>query len=365
MIYLDNASTTCLAPEVQEALQRTFSIYGNAGSLHAQGRIAAETLHQARATIAQSINAQPEEIIFTSGATEANNLAIYGMMHNPQRTLITSSIEHPSIYTPAQLLAKERTVTFLPVNNEGFINETTLAKITNKQSFVSIIHGNHEIGTIQPIKNISKTVHDAGGILHIDATQSYTKTTIDVKKDNIDLMTISSHKIHGPKGIGALYIKKGVIIQPLIHGGGQEQSIRPGTENVLGAVGFATAVTTATKNQDKHVQHMLKLRNQLTEQLLTLPKTKLNGNKKERLCNNINISFLGKEGDSLQLQLSKNNIYTSTGATCSTTTHEPSNVLKALGLNNQAILGALRITLSRYSTPEEMIICLATLKKIL
>ncbi len=365
-IYLDNASTTALAPEVQEAMKNAFTIYGNAGSLHAKGREAAATLHQARAIIAKSINAQPEEIIFTSGATEANNLAIYGFMHNEQKNLITSSIEHPSVYTPAQDLArKKRVVHFLPVDKEGYINETSLTKHCTKHSVVSIIHGNHEIGTLQHLSKISAIVKQAGGILHVDATQSYTKIPIDVQKDAIDSMTISSHKIHGPKGIGALYLRKGLTLHPLICGGGQENSIRPGTENVLGAVGFATAVQTAMHKQPQHIKHMEHLRDYLITALLKLPKTHLNGAKNNRLCNNINISFLGNEGDSLQLKLSKNNIYVSTGATCSTSTKETSKVLQALGCTTQQTLGALRITLSRYTTQEDINTFLTTIKQVL
>src|SRR3989344_2905271 len=249
MIYLDNAATTALAPEVEETLRQAYhTYYGNPGSIHRKGKEAAEQLAEARANIAKTINAQPEEIIFTSGATESNNLAILGsMLKQATKELIISSIEHPSVKEPAQWLHKQGySLTFLPVTPEGIITPEQLAKNANKNTqLISIIHGNHEIGTLQDIKELSKEKGNA--LLHIDATQSYTKIPINVKNLNVDLMTLSSHKIHGPKGIGALYIKAGTKLQPLMKGGGQEHAIRPGTENLPAIMGFATAATLGNK----------------------------------------------------------------------------------------------------------------------
>ena len=288
-IYLDNAATTKVDENVLNAMEKIFSDkYGNASSIHLAGLEAREELENSREIIARSINASPEEIIFTSGGTESNNLALKGIV-GKKKHIITTRIEHDCILNTCKWLEKQGCkITYLDVDNEGFVDlkdvENAIAKET---AIVSIIHGNNEIGTLQNIEEIGKICRKHGTLFHTDACQSYTKTKIDVQKQNIDLMSLNAHKIHGPKGVGVLYVRKGIKLEPLLHGGGQEQGIRSGTENVPGIVGFAEAVKIADK---KYIEYMTKLRERLIDGLLKIPNTKLNG-PKNRLCNNINVSF--------------------------------------------------------------------------
>lgn len=360
-IYLDNAATTPLDKRVVEAILPFYTEkFGNASSLHEKGREAHHALEDARKTIAKSINAQADEIIFTSGGTESNNFVLKGLAflqeknHTGKNHVITTKIEHPCILQSCKFLeSKGFKVTYLNVDNEGFINPEELkSSITDKTFLVSVIHGNNEIGTIQNIAEIGKLCKENSVLFHTDACQSYTKTELNVKKQHLDLVTLNAHKIHGPKGVGVLYIKKGINILPLLDGGGQENKLRAGTENIPGIVGFAAAVKLADK---KHIQHMTKIRDKFIEAILKIPNTRLNGAKGEkRLCNNTNFSFLGIEGEALGSILDAKGISTSTGSACSSLSLKPSHVLTALDLNDLETHGSLRITFSRFTTEEEI-----------
>jgi|TARA_Y100000310_G_scaffold130175_1_gene129372 cysteine desulfurase len=357
-IYLDNGATTKVDPEVLKAMMPYFSEkYGNASSTHVLGQESKKALENARKIIAESINAESNEMIFTSGGTESNNLAIQEIAYTNRdkgNHVITTKVEHKSILNTCKFLEKDGfKVTYLGVDKEGFVNPKELEKaITNETILVSIIHGNNEIGTIHDLEVLGKICKKNNVYFHTDACQSYTKTEIDVKKQNLDLVTLNSHKIHGPKGVGALFVKKGTNIHPLIHGGGHEFGLRSGTENIHGIVGFAEAVKSADK---KYVGYMAKLRDKLIEGVLRIPHVKLNGpNEDKRLCNNTNFSLKGIEGEAIVGYLDQERIYSSTGSACSEQTLEPNYVLTALGLSNEEANGSLRLTLSRFTTEEEI-----------
>ncbi|MEK6945444.1 MAG: cysteine desulfurase family protein [Nanoarchaeota archaeon] len=366
-IYLDNAATTKVDEKVLKEMLSYFSEkYGNASSVHAFGVEAKNALENSRRVIAKSINAKPSEIIFTSGGTESNNFAITGLSYAnyPSKThIITSKIEHDCVLNTCKYLEKHvAQVTYLDVDKEGFVNLKDVERaITSKTFLVSIIHGNNEIGTIQNIEEIGKICKAKGVLFHTDACQSFTKVPIDVKKMNIDLMTINSHKIHGPKGVGALYIREGIKIDPLLHGGGHEKKLRSGTENVSGIVGFAKAVEVANQ---KDVKNMTELRNYLMEKILKIPNTNLNGPKEKRLCNNVNVSFGNIDGEALGGYLENDGIYVSTGSACSSHSGESSHVLKAIGLNQKQLAGSIRISISKYTTKEDVDYFLEKLNRI-
>lgn len=354
--YMDNGATTMVAPEVAKVVNEYMTKkYGNASSLHSFGEEANEALEKARSIIAKKLNAEPEEIIFTSGGTESDNLAIKGVAYaGIKKHIITTVIEHPAILKSCETLEKEGyKITYLKVDYYGMINLRALEEsITEDTALVSIIHANNEIGTIQDIEKIGEICKKKGTIFHIDAVQSFTKVPIDVKKTNVDLISISSHKIHGPKGIGALFIKKGTKIKRLMDGGPHEKNLRSGTENVSGAVGFAKAVE-LTKEQ--HIKKMEKMRDKLINKILKeIPETMLNGHKTNRLCNNINITFKGIEGESLLLLLNEKGIAVSTGSACSSKSLDPSHVLLAIGLRHEDAHGSIRFTISRYTTDKEI-----------
>jgi cysteine desulfurase len=357
-IYFDNAATTKVDEKVvKEMLPYFTENFGNASSQHDFGIKAKEALEKSRKIIAKSIKANPGEIIFTSGGTEGNNLALKGLFYinYPKKNhIITTKIEHDSILQTCKWLESQGAkVTYLNVNKEGFVNLDELKKEINDKTFlVSVIHGNNEIGTIQDIEAIGKVCKEKGVLFHTDACQSYTKTLIDPKKQNIDLITLNSHKIYGPKGVGALYIREVVKIVPLLHGGGHENRLRSGTENVSGIVGFAKAVEIAS---DKDVKKMEKLRDKLIEGLTSIENVTLNGpHGDKRLCNNVNVSFNNIEGESIGGYLENEKIYTSTGSACMSHSLETSHVLKALGLTPLQSNSSLRISISKYTTEEEV-----------
>ena len=367
-IYLDNAATTRVDKKVVEAMLPYFSEkYGNASSQHLKGQEAKRALEEARHVIAKSINAKDDEIIFTSGGTEANNLALKGLFfankENGKKHIITTKIEHDCVLNSCKWLEKQGAkITYLNVDKDGFISIEELKKeITPETLVVSVIHGNNEIGTIQDLEAIGKICREKGVYFHIDACQSYTKTDIDVKKQNLDLVTLNSHKIHGPKGVGALYIGEGIALIPLLHGGGHEKNLRSGTENVPGIVGFAKAVKIASNSDVKQIS---KLRGYLIEEILKIPNTKLNGSREKRLCNNINISFNNIEGEAIGGYLDAYGICSSTGSACSSHTLESSHVLKAIGLSDLQANTSLRLSLSKYNTKEEIDYVLEILNKV-
>jgi len=366
-IYLDNAATTKVDDRVVEAMNIYHTEkYGNASSVHFKGEEARRDLEEARETIAKAIGARYDEIIFTGSGTESNNFAIKGLFFNnyPNKNhIITTKIEHDCVLNACKWLeTKGAKVTYLNVNEKGFVNLKDIENaITDKTFLVSVIHGNNEIGTIQNLKGIGELCRKKGVLFHTDACQSLTKVPINVNKDNVDLVTLNAHKIHGPKGVGALYIRKGVSITPLLHGGGQEFKLRSSTENVPGIIGFAKAVKISSSSD---VKNMKKLREYFIQELLKIPNTRLNGaDGEDRLCNNINLSFRNIEGEAIGSFLNVNGIFTSTGSACSSKSLEPSHVLTALGLSPLEANSSIRISISKYTTKEEIDYALSEIKK--
>ena len=366
-IYFDNAATTKVDEEVLKAMLPYFTEkYGNASSVHFKGQEAKRALEDSRKTIAKSIGAKSQEIYFTSGGTESNNLAIKGLFYAsyPQKNhIIISRIEHDCVLNTCKWLETQGAkITIMDVDAVGFVNPQDVENaITDKTILVSIIHGNNEIGTIQDLEAIGKICRNKRVYFHTDACQSYTKTFLDVGKQNLDLVTLNSHKIHGPKGVGALYIREGIKIIPISHGGGHESKIRSGTENVSGIVGFAKAVEIANK---KNVEHMILFRDKLINEILKIPNTRLNGAKEKRLCNNVNVSFNNIEGESIGGYLENYGICTSTGSACASHSLETSHVLKGIGLTPLEANSSIRISISKYTTEEEVDYLLEILPKI-
>ncbi len=367
-VYLDNGATTKIDPKALEAMRPYFEkYYGNPSSIHTFGEKAGEGLEKARKIIAKSINAKPEEIYFTSGGTESNNLALKGIAfaNKDKNHIITTKVEHKSVINTCKWLEKQGfKVSYLSVDKEGFVDPEELkSAITPETLMFSVIHGNNEIGTINNLEALGKLCKEAGIEFHTDACQSYTKTEIDVEKQNLSMVTLNSHKIHGPKGVGALYIRKGLKLEPWQHGGNHEKGMRSGTENVHGIVGFAEAVKLGMNK--KHVKTMAELRDRLIEGVLKIPDTKLNGpNGEKRLCNNANFSFLAIEGEAIGGYLNQKMVASSTGSACSAKTLQPSYVLKAIGLTDEEANGSLRLTLSRFTTEEEIDYVVKVLPKI-
>ena len=365
--YLDNGASTKVDERVVKAMLPYFTEkYGNASSSHSFGKEAKIALEDSRRIIAKSINAKAEEIIFTSGGTESNNLALKGIAfaNKEKNHIITTKIEHDCVLESAKWLETQGfKITYLDVDKEGFVDLKQLEKsITDKTLLVSIIHGNNEIGTIQDLEAIGKICKKNNILFHTDACQSFTKTELDVKKFNLDLVTLNAHKIYGPKGVGALYMKKGTKITPWQHGGGHEFKLRSGTENVPGIVGFAEAVKLANR---KDIKEMTRLRDKLIEGILKIPETRLNGPKGDkRLCNNTNLSFKKIEGESIGGYLDASGIASSTGSACSSQSLEPSHVLMAIGLSREEAHGSLRLGISRFTKEEEIDHLLKILPKI-
>lgn len=359
-VYADYAATTPLDPRVLEAMKPYFlDIYGNPSSTHTFGYEAKEALEWARKTVAELMNAKAEEVVFTGSATEANNLALKGfsLRFGRHKTHIAiSKIEHDCVLNSAKWLEKQGfKVTYLPVDRDGLLDLEELEKALRKGvSLVSIIHANNEIGTIQPIKEIGKLCHEYGTHFHTDAAQSFGKIPLDVKEMNIDLMTVNAHKIYGPKGVGALFIKKGVKIDPLLHGGGHEFGVRSGTENVPGVIGFAKAAELRKEEMEPEAKKITKLMDRLVKDALEIEEAYLNGHPTKKLPNISNFRFSYIEGESLILLLNDEGIAASTGSACSTKSKEPSHVLLALGLKPEEAHGSLRLSLGKYNTEEDV-----------
>ena len=326
--------------------------FGNPSTLYAIGRESKKALNQARQRVADAINAKPEEIIFTSGGSESDNLAIKGIafkLAKKGKHIITTEIEHPAVTNTLNFLESlDFKVTYLPVYENGIIKIEDLKEaITPETILITIMHGNNEIGTIQPIEEIGKIAREKNIKFHIDAVQTFGKIEVDVEKLNVDLLSLSSHKINGPKGVGALYIKKGTRVVPLIHGGGQERGIRSGTENVPGIVGFGKACELASQQLDEHYEKLSSIRDELIDKVLTtIPESYLNGDRENRLPNLVNFRFTAIEGESLILLLDAKGYQASTGSACSSNTLEASPVLTALGLDPVDVHGSLRISLA-------------------
>jgi cysteine desulfurase len=364
-IYLDTAASTPVADEViAEMLPYMKERYGNPSSIHKFGRETTRAIHLARKRVAEMIGASsPREITFTSGGTEANNLALKGTaMHikskMPEKNMIiTSSIEHDAVLEPCKDLEDRGFVTIqLPVTGEGLVRPSELKSvISNDVALVSIMYANNEVGTIQPIKELIEIAHQAGAIFHTDAVQAAGKLPLNVKNLGVDMMSLSSHKINGPKGVGALYIKSNLKILPIIHGGGQEWYLRSGTENVPGIVGFGKACDLATKRMRQYQEHVAGLRDYVVERVLKeIPMSRLNGLRTERIPNNTHFTFFGVNGEDLIIKLDENGIAASTGSACSVKKQKQSHVLKAMGFSYEEITGSLRLSLGLHNTRDEV-----------
>src|SRR3989338_373029 len=364
-VYLDNGATTQVDNEVARIIQTYLTEkYGNASSLHQFGRDAKEALESSREIIARKINAEPEEIIFTSCGSESNNTVLKGVaLSKGKGHIITTKVEHPCILGTANYLSKKGfEITYLDVDKYGFINLEQLEKSIRKDTIlVSIIHANNEIGTINDLEAIGKICKKYNVLFHSDCVQSLTKARIDVKKMNLSFASFSAHKLHAQKGVGALYIKKGIRIDKLIHGGHQENDFRAGTENIPGIAGFAKAVELA---KEEYIPKMIKLRDKLIRELLKIPNTQLNGDGKKRLCNHASISFNFIEGEGLLMHLDAKGIAVSTGSACSSQSLTPSHVLIAIGLPHEIAHGTIRFTLSRFTTEKEIDYTLKTVKEV-
>lgn len=342
--------------------------FGNPSSIHRYGRLASMAVQNARKKIVSLINAEPKEILLTSGGTESNNTALYGIAYkNKGKHVITSSIEHDAILEPCKRLEKDGfKLTYLPVDKYGLVNpDDVKSTVSSDTCLISIMLANNEVGTIQPIKEICKIAHEKNILVHTDAIQAIGKIPIDVKDLGIDLLSISSHKINGPKGVGALYVKNGTKLAPLILGGGQEDGLRSGTENVPNIVGFGKACQLVKENMEQNVGHFKKLTTKLTTRVLQeIPYVTFNGHPEKRIPNNTHFTFLGVNGEDLIIKLDENGVAASTGSACSVRTQKASHVLKAMGFSHEQIAGSLRLTVGISNTENEIDETVEILKKV-
>lgn len=360
-IYADNAATTAVSQEVLNAMMPYFTqAYGNASSIYKLGRDAQRDIEFAREKVAKAIGADPIEIFFTSCGSESDNWAVKGtaerLAAKGKKHIITSAIEHHAILHTTEYLEKKGfEVTYIPVDEKGVINPEDVRKaIREDTALVSIMYANNEIGTIQPIDEISAICKEKKVLFHTDAVQAVGHIEIDVHKQGIDMMSISGHKIHAQKGIGALYVRKGVALPNLIHGGGQERSKRAGTENVPAIVGLGAAMEIACKNIPEKNEYVIEKRNRIIDELLKIPYTRLNGDRDKRLPGNVNISFEGIEGESLLLMLDMYGICASSGSACTSGSLDPSHVLLAIGLKHEVAHGSLRLSIEENITDEDV-----------
>ena len=369
-IYLDNAATTAVTPEVLEAMLPWFTEgYGNASSVHTHGREAKRAIENARRQVAKALNcASPQEIYFTAGGSESDNWAIKGAaLAKGAGHIITTAIEHHAVLHTCEWLQKQGfDVTYLPVDEYGRVTAAQVERALREDTIlVSVMAANNEVGTIQPIGEIGVLCRERGVLFHTDAVQAVGAVPIDVQAMNIDLLSLSGHKLHGPKGVGALYIRKGVKIESLIHGGAQERGFRAGTENVPGIVGMGKAIEIAHANLADNAARITCLRDELIAGLMQLlPGTRLNGHPTERLPGNVNLSFDGVEGEALLLRLDLAGVAGSSGSACTSGTLDPSHVLLALGLSEAAAHGSLRLTLGADTTREDIAAVLEILPPI-
>lgn len=373
-VYMDYSATTYTKPEVLEEMLPFFTEnFGNPSSLYSFSDKTKKAVNIARERVAKALNAEKNEIFFTSGGSEADNWVLKGIAYankNKGKHIITTKIEHHAILHTAQFLEKEGfKVTYLPVDEEGFVSvEDVKTAITDETILVSVMFANNEIGTIEPIKEIGKLCREKNIYFHTDAVQAMGHIDIDVKDMNIDLLSMSAHKFYGSKGIGALYIRNGVKIQNLIHGGGQERGKRASTENIAGIVGLGKAIELAVENMPEENKKLCNLRNKLIKEIETrIPEVKLNGPRdmSKRLPNNVNFSFIGIEGETLLLDLDMNGIFASTGSACASASLDPSHVLLSIGLPHEIAHGSLRLSLGAKNTEEHIDYVLEVLPKII
>jgi cysteine desulfurase len=370
-VYLDHAATTPLHPEVLSLMYEFMrDTFGNPSSVHSFGREAKKFTQEARQKVADLIGAAPEEIYFTSGGTEADNIAIIGTAMARRKNgnhIITSAVEHHAVIDTFKYLAKNGfETTFLPVDKYGMVNPDDVAGAIRKETvLVTIMHANNEIGTIQPIAEIGRITREHGVAMHSDAVQTLTKIPVNVDDLNVDLLSLSAHKIYGPKGIGALYVRKGMRLQPIMHGGGQERKLRSGTENTPGIVGFGKAAEVGAREMEQESARVKGLRDKLIRRVLAeIPSVSLNGHPEQRLPNNANFSIALVEGESLVLSLDLEGVAVSSGSACSSGSLQPSHVLKALGLPHEMMHGSLRMTLGRANSEEDIDYVVEALKNI-
>ncbi len=371
-IYLDNAATTRIDDEVLEVLvdvQKNH--YGNPSSIYKIGRQAKALIENAREVSAKMLNADIQEVFFTGSGTESDNFAIKGIIEAHKEKgnhIITSKVEHHAVLHTLEYLEKKGdiTVTYLDVDKDGLVSvEDVKNAITEKTILITIMFANNEIGTIMPVKEIGKVAREAGVVFHTDAVQAVGHVPVDVKEMNIDILSMSGHKIHGPKGVGLIYIRKGVKIRPLLLGGAQERKRRPSTENVPGIVAFAKAFEKSVTNMEEESKKIAILRDRLIDGILKeIPYTSLNGHRTNRLPNNVNITFNYIEGEMLLLSLDAVGIYASSGSACTSGSLDPSHVIMALGVKHEHAHGSLRLSLSKYTTQEEIDYTIEQLKPI-
>ena len=367
IVYMDHAGTTPLAPDVLRAMTPYFTeLFGNPSSIHTVGQEARYALDEARERVARVLNCRPREVVFTGGGTESDNAAIVGVATALQETgnhIITSSVEHHAILHTCQHLESQGfDVTYLPVDANGMIQPEVVGRaITSKTTLVSIMYANNEIGVINPVAEIAAAVRERASelsrtiLLHSDAVQAAGYLDLDVRKLGVDLLSLSGHKFHGPKGTGVLFIRRGAPFLPYILGGGQERERRSGTENIPGIVGLSVALETANSQRDMNSRHCAALRDRIIAQMLErVPGTRLNGHPTQRLPNNANFSFSGVEGEPILLGLDMAGIAASSGSACSSGSLEPSHVLLALGQSAEVARGSLRLTLGKDNTEEQV-----------
>ena len=372
MIYLDNAASTAVHPEVVKEMMPYFDTqYGNPSSIHQFGRKAKNAIEKARKQVATLIGAEPNEILFTSGGTESNNTILDGVLTSNSEPdpehIITSSIEHEAVLQPCKEFENVGIkITYLPVDEHGIVNPDEIINSINSHTvLVSIMFANNEVGTIQPIKEISEICKKYQIPLHTDAVQAVGKIPINVKDLGVDALSISSHKINGPKGIGALFIKKGLMVTPQILGGGQENGMRSGTENVASIVGFGKACEIAKERLNRNISHFQTLHSSILSKIVKeISHVKLNGHPEKRIFNNVHLTFLGVNGEDLIIKLDEHGIAASTGSACSVHTQKASHVLKAMGFNHEQITGSLRISFGYTNTLVEVEQTVEALKKV-
>lgn len=358
IFYFDNAATTKIKPEVlEEMMPYLTEDYGNPSSLYTPGRKARRAIEQARERVADLINCNKNEIYFTSGGSESDNTAIKGIFGPNDSQIVTTKIEHHAILESCKAMEKQGfEVTYLNVDKNGIVDLEELKQaISDKTILISIMFANNEIGTIQPIEEIARIAHSKNIIFHTDAVQAIGNVPIDVQKMGIDMLSMSSHKINGPKGVGALYVKNGIEFEKFINGGHQEKNKRAGTENLAGIVGFGKACEIAKQNMEHHIKYLENIRNYFMQEVSkSIENIEINGSMEHRLPGNINISFKGIDSTALVLELDKKGICTSSGSACNSSEAEPSHVLKAIGLDDETAKSALRVTFSEFNTKAQV-----------
>ncbi len=369
-IYMDNAATTEISPAAISAMTEAWKIYGNPSSLHGAGREAFFVLDKAREDVAKALGADKKEIYFTSGGSESDNWAIIGaakaMALKGKKEIISTAIEHHAVLHTLNALEKEGfTVKLLPVSREGYVTAKQVEDaITENTALVTVMMANNEIGTIQPIAEIGEICRSKGVLFHTDAVQAAGHIPVDVKALNVDMLSLSGHKFHGPKGVGALYVRKGVRLPNLINGGAQEGGKRAGTENLAGICGMAAALKESVENMEANNAKIIPLRDKLINGLTAVERTRLNGGRENRVPNNVSVCFEGIEGESLLLWLDAKGICASSGSACTSGSLDPSHVLLAIGLIHEIAHGSLRLSLSEHTTEEEVDYVLETVPGI-